>query len=223
MLYPETWFLIPEYTNITRIVTLFVKGSPLPPINRSNTALLLHDMQKDFLKDYRSRPELMACIKKTRELIDLAHSLHIPIIYTRVVNDPEFRYPKERAPYLFGGSTPTACLKGTEGTEFIEEVKPTSTDFVVTKVRSSAFYLTPLEAFLRTKNVWILVVAGGSVNWGVEWVARDATARDIVTVALRDCTYSGSPELHAASLANIDSFLGFVMNQPDVVKMLEKN
>ena len=53
-------------------------------------------------------------------------------------------------------------------------------------------------------------------------VARaDAKSRDIVTVALRDCTYSATDEAQAASLANIDDFLGYVMNADEVVKMLK--
>jgi nicotinamidase-related amidase len=66
------------------------------------------------------------------------------------------------------------------------------------------------------------VVAGGSTNWGVEWLARDAKSRDIVTVALRDCTYSATPEAQAASLANIDDFLGYVLNSGEVVEMFKR-
>ena len=72
------------------------------------------------------------------------------------------------------------------------------------------------------KDVWILIVAGGSTNHGVEWLARDAKARDLVTVALRDCTYSATDEAQAASLANIDDFLGYVMNAGEVVEMLKR-
>jgi ureidoacrylate peracid hydrolase len=111
---------------------------------------------------------------------------------------------------------------GTRGAEIIDDLKPTAGDYVITKVRSSGFYKTKLETLLRVKGVWILVVAGGSTNWGVEWLARDAKCRDIVTVALRDCTYSATPEAQAASLANIDDFIGYVMNQADVVELLTK-
>jgi ureidoacrylate peracid hydrolase len=103
----------------------------------------------------------------------------------------------------------------------IDELKPAADDSIVTKVRSSAFHETKLETLLRVKGVWILIVAGGSTNWGVEWLARDAKSRDIVTVALRDCTYSATDEAQAASLANIDDFLGYVMNADEVVKMLK--
>jgi nicotinamidase-related amidase len=198
-----------------------MKGAPLPPITRSNTALVLHDMQNDFIKESLSKPEMQAVVKRTRALIDLAHSLQMPVIYTRVETDPAIGFPSERAPYLQRpGST---CIQGTPGAEIINDLKPRSDDYVVTKVRSSAFYQTKLDTLLRVKGVWILVVAGGSTNWGVEWLARDARCRDLLTVALRDCTYSATPEAQAASLANIDDFIGSVMNQDEVVQMLSKS
>jgi len=197
-----------------------MKGAPLPPMNRSNTALVLHDMQNDFIKESLVRPEMQAVVKRTRTLIDLAHSLPIPVIYTRVETDPAIMFPSERAPYLRRPGS--ICVKGSPGAEIINELEPTADDYVVTKVRSSAFYQTKLDTLLRVKGVWILIVAGGSTNWGVEWLARDAKCRDIVTVALRDCTYSATPEAQAASLANIDDFIGYVMNQDEVVQILSK-
>ena len=198
-----------------------MKGAPLPPITRANTALVLHDMQNDFIKESLSKPEMQAVVKRTRALIDLAHSLQMPVIYTRVETDPAIGFPSERAPYLQRPGS--ICVKGTPGAEIIDDLKPRSDDYIVTKVRSSAFYQTKLDTLLRVKGVWILVVAGGSTNWGVEWLARDARCRDLLTVALRDCTYSATPEAQAASLANIDDFIGSVMNQDEVVQMLSKS
>ena len=195
-----------------------MKGAPLPPMNRSNTALVLHDMQNDFIGESLPKPEMQAVVKRTKALIDLAHSLPIPVIYTRVETDPAITFPSERAPYLRRPGS--ICLKGTPGAEIISDLKPEPDDYVITKVRSSAFYQTKLETLLRVKGVWILIVAGGSTNWGVEWLARDAKCRDIITVALRDCTYSASPEAQAASLANIDDFIGCVMSQEDVIQIL---
>jgi nicotinamidase-related amidase len=198
-----------------------MKGSPLPPIGRANTALVLHDMQNDFIKASLAKPEMQGVVKRTKALIDLAHSLPIPVIYTRVESDPVMRFPVERAPYLRRPGSPI-CVKGTDGAEVIDELKPATDDYIVTKVRSSAFHETKLETLLRVKDVWILIVAGGSTNHGVEWLARDAKARDLVTVALRDCTYSATDEAQAASLANIDDFLGYVMNAGEVVEMLKR-
>jgi nicotinamidase-related amidase len=196
-----------------------MKGAPPPPIGRRNTALVLHDMQNDFVKASLSKPEMQAVVKRTKALIDLARALPIPVIYTRVESDPAMTFPPERAPHL-RRSVPPICVKGTEGAEVIDELKPAAGDYIITKVRSSAFHETKLETLLRVKGVWILIVAGGSTNWGVEWLARDAKSRDLVTVALRDCTYSATPEAQAASLANIDDFLGYVMSYDQVVEVL---
>jgi ureidoacrylate peracid hydrolase len=197
-----------------------MKGAPLPPIGRTNTALVIHDMQNDFIKASLARAEMQAVVKRTRSLIELAHNLPIPVIYTRVENDPAMGFPTERAPYLRRPGPPI-CVKGTAGAEVIDELKPGAGDYIVTKVRSSAFHETKLETLLRVKDVWILIVAGGSTNWGVEWLARDAKCRDLVTVALRDCTYSATEDAQAASLANIDDFLGYVMNADEVAKILK--
>lgn len=198
-----------------------MKGAPLPPIGLTNSALVLHDMQNDFMRESLAQPEMIEAVKQTRALIDLAHSLPIPVIYTRVESDPAMSHPPERASYL-RRNAPPVCVKDTPGAEIIDQLKPTANDYVVTKVRSSAFYGTKMEALLRVKGIWILIVVGGSTNWGVEWLARDALTRDIVTIALRDCTYSPTPEAQAASLANIDDFLGYVMNSQEVIQILSK-
>ena len=198
-----------------------MKGAPLPPIGITNSALVLHDMQNDFMRESLAKPEMIEAVKQTRALIDLAHSLPIPVIYTRVESDPAMSHPPERASYL-RRNAPPVCVKDTPGAEIIDQLKPTANDYVVTKIRSSAFYGTKMEALLRVKGVWILIVVGGSTNWGVEWLARDALTRDLVTIALRDCTYSPTPEAQAASLANIDDFLGYVMNSHEVIQILSK-
>lgn len=198
-----------------------MKGTRLDRIELSHTALVLHDMQNDFIGGSLGKPEMAAVVKRTKALIDLAHTLPIPVIYTRVENDPDMEPPTERAPF-FRREGPVICAKGTRGAEIIDELRPGANDYVVTKVRYSAFYGTRMEPLLRSKGVWMLIVAGGSTNWGVEWLARDARARDIVPVVLRDCTYSATPEVQAASLANIDDFMGYVISHDEALKHLSR-
>src|SRR6266481_9712288 len=106
-----------------------MKGAPLPPIGRLNTALVLHDMQNDFIKASLSKPAMQAVVKRTRALIDLARSLPIPVIYTRVENDPAMGFPVERAPYLRRPGAPS-CVKGTDGAEVIDELEPAADDSI---------------------------------------------------------------------------------------------
>ncbi|MFC1967884.1 cysteine hydrolase family protein [Chloroflexota bacterium] len=199
-----------------------MKGAPLPAMGPGNTALVVHDMQNDFIGEAVStKPEMREVVRRVRALIDLAPSLPIPVIYTRFEHDPAIGYPSERAQYL-RWQRRNVCVKGTPGAAIIDELRPGPGDYVVTKVRSSAFYGTNMETLLRVKGIWILIVVGGSTNWGVEWLARDARCRDIVTIVLRDCTYSATEEAQNASLANINNFLGYVMNSDEVMEILAK-
>jgi ureidoacrylate peracid hydrolase len=194
---------------------------PPPPIALNNTALVVHDMQNDFIKESLAKPEMREVVQRVRALIDLAHSLPIPVIYTRYESDPAIGCPPERAPYFrYSGSE--ICVKGTLGADIIDELKPGPGDHVITKVRYSAFHSTKMETLLTIKGVWILIAVGGSTNWGVEWLARDARSSDRVTVVLRDCTYSPTEEAQAASLSNIDWFLGYVMDSNQVMEILAK-
>lgn len=199
-----------------------MQGCPLPPIGPKNTALIIHDMQYDFVNgSLGKKPEQRAeVIRKVRGLIDLARSLSMPVIYTRVETDPELPLPAERAPYLHRGTEPPRCVKGTRDADIVDELAPSPGDQIITKVRSSAFYGTKMDAVLRIKNRWIVLIVGGSTNWGVEWLARDAKTRDIVPVVIRDCTYSWTEEAKNQSLDAIDNFIGYVLNADQVAQML---
>src|SRR5437867_12369607 len=135
-----------------------MKGAPLPPIGRSNTALVLHDMQNDFIKASLSTPEMQVVVKRTKALIDLARSLPVPVIYTRVESDPAMTFPPERASYL-RRSGPPICVKGSAGAVVIVELKLAAGDYVITKVRSSAFQENILETCLRELFYYIRVLA----------------------------------------------------------------
>lgn len=112
------------------------------------------------------------------------------------------------------------CDEGTPGAEVIDELKPRTEDIVIKKLRYSGFYETGLEQRLRRLGVQNLLITGGSTNWGVEALARDAEYRDFVPIVLSDCTLGTSPELHAATLANVDLFIGFVKSSDEVIRML---
>jgi nicotinamidase-related amidase len=199
------------------------KEKPFPPITITNTALVIHDMQYDFVSDHLHDPEMQFMVKRTRELIDLAHQIGMPVIYTRVESDQAIRFPRERTPYLSSaGSKRLICEKGSRGAEILDELKPGPSDFVITKVRYSAFYGTPLESLTRIKGIWIFLIVGGSLNRGIEWLARDSLTRDIVNIVIADLTHSGTKEEQEASLANFRSFLGYIIKSDEAKSILSR-
>jgi nicotinamidase-related amidase len=112
------------------------------------------------------------------------------------------------------------CDEGTPGSRSDRRIEAPGRRYRHQKIRYSGFYETGLEQRLRRVGVQNLLITGGSTNWGVEALARDAEYRDFVPIVLSDCTIGTSPELHAATLANVDLFIGSVKSSGEAIRML---
>ena len=69
-----------------------------------------------------------------------------------------------------------------------ERVDVAATDILVERNRPSAFFRSDLEAVLASEGVDRIVVAGLSVNNAISATTRDAFARDIPAVVVREAT-----------------------------------
>lgn len=136
-----------------------------------NTVLLVVDMQKDFVRESGSLPVESAkeTIPYIRSLISRARKNKIRVCYTQdtqVEDDKEFEiWPKH-------------CIRGTEGWEIIEELKPEGDDMVFQKNRYDGFYETNLEHYLS--HVWHIeniIITGTVANICVAHTAASAGLR----------------------------------------------
>ncbi len=136
-----------------------------------STALLIVDMQNDFVKEggslvVGSAIETVPCIKS---LIDKARKNKVKVCYTQ---DTQFKGDKEFDIW------PEHCLKGTKGWEIIEELKPEEGEMVFQKNRYDGFYGTNLEHYLS--HVWLiknLIITGTVSNICVAHTAASAGLR----------------------------------------------
>jgi nicotinamidase-related amidase len=189
-------------------------------VRPENTALIIHDMENGFWKPpYTNSNKAESIIGPIQNMLAVARRLEMPIIYTLVVYGPQ-RFEVSLRRKIVGMQGVERCDEGTPGAEVIDELKPRADDIVIKKIRYSGFYETGLEQRLRRLGVQNLLITGGSTNWGVEALARDAEYRDFVPIVLSDCTLGTSPELHAATLANVDLFIGFVKSSDEAIRML---
>jgi nicotinamidase-related amidase len=189
-------------------------------INPKNTVLIIHDMENGFWKPpYTDFNKAESIIGPIQNILTVARRLKMPVIYTLVVYGPQrFEFSLRRK--IAGMQGAERCEEGTPGVEIIDELKPIAGEVIIKKLRYSAFYETGLEQRLRRLGAQNLLITGGSTNWGVDALARDAEYRDFVPVVLSDCTIGTSPELHAATLANIELFIGFVKTSDEAIRML---
>jgi len=139
-------------------------------VNPSNTALIIVDMQNDFVRKNGKLPvpTAEATIPSIRKLIDKARGSGALIIYTQdwhMKDDPEFKIWGEHA------------LAGTWGAEIVDELKPEKDDFIVKKYRYDAFFETSLDYILRVKNIKNTIITGTVANICVLHTAGSAALR----------------------------------------------
>jgi nicotinamidase-related amidase len=185
-----------------------------------HTALIVIDPQNDLclkegsigkmgydqsVYDFSVYPPMLANLKP---LLAAARKAQVMVIYTQATR--MFGRGKSFAGSRMGlkiykqkdpARLPRSVVEGTWGHEFIEEVKPESTDIVIKKVRNSAFVGTPLDMLLRNNNVKTLVVTGCQTDGCVESTVRDASySLGYICVIVRDCVASFSRECHDAMM-----------------------
>ncbi|MFP3218164.1 cysteine hydrolase family protein [Acidianus sp.] len=139
-------------------------------LNPHDTALIIVDMQNDFVRKDGKLPVPTAenTIKPIKDLIKKARNSSALVIYTQdwhMKDDPEFKIWGEHA------------LAGTWGAEIIDELKPEKDDFIIKKYRYDAFFETPLDYILRVKGIKNLIITGTVANICVLHTAGSAALR----------------------------------------------
>ncbi|MCL2438163.1 MAG: cysteine hydrolase [Coriobacteriia bacterium] len=199
-------------------------------IERGRCALLVIDMQNDFVREgaIMEVPEARNQLPRIATLIETCRALDIPIIYTVHQTDPVFN-PLEIAtfPHLIDGG----MRLGTDGIEVVNELEPAENDYVLRKRRYSAFYQTDLEIVLRNTSgaseddvcsalpVDTLIICGTVSNICCESTARDAYYRDYKVIFGSDVCSALNKAAHDATLANMELF-GQVMTSSEVITAL---
>ena len=112
---------------------------------------------------------------------------------------------------------PRWCAPDSWGADFYQ-VTPTADEPVITKYRYSGFSDTNLDLVLRSKGVSSLIMTGVASNNCVECTARDGFMRDYYIVFVDDCTAATNQAIHAATLANMDSLFGVVVQSQQILE-----
>ncbi|HXZ16254.1 MAG TPA: isochorismatase family cysteine hydrolase [Roseiarcus sp.] len=93
-------------------------------------------------------------------------------------------------------------------------------EIVCPKRRYSAFFATDLALFLREQGVERVVIAGVKTNVCIRATAQDAFAHGFTVVVPREATNSNRSHLAAASLEDIERYLGEVVPLERALEML---
>lgn len=184
---------------------------PYTTFDLTQTALLLCDLQNDFLhpegaygRAGQTAPEiaqlparmapLAAAFRARGGVVMATHFTLVPARGGEPLISPHL---KTLRPFLGKGD----FAPGGWGQQTVAELQPV--DIAVEKVAYSAFYMSRLEWVLRKLGIGRLIVAGIVTNGGVASTVRDAHVRDIDVTVLEDGCAAFSPALHRAAIEGL--------------------
>jgi nicotinamidase-related amidase len=187
-------------------------------LNRARCALLIIDMQRDFLEPGgfgemlgNDVAQLRRTIEPNRRLLAAWRAAGLPVFHTREGHRPDlFDLPpakkaRGRGATTIGDAGPMGriLVRGEPGHDIIAELYPEPGEPVIDKPGKGAFYATDLHAMLQHRGIEQLVVTGVTTEVCVNTTVREANDRGYDCLVLEDCVGSYFPEFQAAGLKMI--------------------
>jgi nicotinamidase-related amidase len=148
-------------------------------IDPARTALIVVDMQNDFVSDGGSLlvPDAAATVPVIADLLSLARESGMRVLFSQDTHrdgDPEWSIWPEHA------------RENTWGWQIVDALAPREDETVIRKVRYDAFYGTPLDHLLRLWGVGTVVLCGTVANICVHYTAASAALRWYDVVVAKD-------------------------------------
>ena len=172
------------------------------PIIPEKTAMLFFDTYNAALHPAdpvrAARAAEWGVIPNLQRINQACRTAGIPIFYAQADHRPDLKdfvshvvdvlgeQPREKGPYR---TVRPGVFMGSQEIEIIPEIAPQPGDYVIKKIRWSAFHQTRLEVHLRTLGVTTILLAGGAIEVGVASTAYSARDYGYSLVFLSDaCT-----------------------------------
>lgn len=187
-----------------------------PPftIEASQAALLVVDLQNDFVRDGAPQevPDARATLPVAQALVGACRAAGRPVIFTRYTAGPEITHHAWFSPEC--GPEQRSCWPGTtrryrdrdvavHGHDVVDELEPLDDELVVDKFGYGSFHNTVLDDALHARLVRQLWVIGTVTQICVEETVREGYRRGYEVVVAADAVSSFDDELHRATLRNL--------------------
>ena len=185
----------------------------------ARTALLIIDMQRDFLlpEGYAAQAgldiaPLVGTIRPIGTLLAMARGVGLLIVHTReghlpdLSDCPPYKLERSRRAHAeIGSKGPLGRLlvRGEVGHDFVDALRPLAGEIVIDKPGYSAFSHTTLQLVLTKRDIQTLILTGVTTEVCVSSTLRTAVDLGYRCITVRDACASGDPALHKASLAMI--------------------
>lgn len=195
------------------------------PADLSHIALVVIDMQRDFLEQGgfgdalgNDVSRLQAIVPTLKQLLTTCRAYKLPIFHTIECHQPDLsdcppaKQNRGKGSLKIGDVGPMGRLliQGEPGNGIIAELEPLPGEIVIPKPGKGAFYNTELTVHLQTMGITHLLITGVTTEVCVQTTMREANDRGYECLMVEDCTDSYFPEFKQATLEMVRAQGGIV-------------
>ncbi|MEM9535995.1 MAG: cysteine hydrolase [Cyanobacteria bacterium P01_E01_bin.45] len=192
---------------------------------REGVALLLIDMQRDFMETGgfgeslgNDVSTLRAILPTVKSLLEFFRSQDLPVIHTLECHQPDLsdcppsKRDRSNGTLKIGDAGPMGriLIRGEMGNAIIPEVAPLPDELCIYKPGKGAFYNTKLDEELKSQGLTHLIVGGVTTEVCVQSTMREANDRGYECLLVEDATESYFPEFKQATLEMVRAQGGIV-------------
>lgn len=191
-----------------------VRPLPTDKIRASNTAILVIDMERDFVDSdgAQETPGGRALVPLINRLIAWARPHAIPVIFTYEM------HRSDKSDYGIELEYDTLhCLEGTPGCELTDGLDVQPHDYhVYNKRRYDCFMGTDLDILLRSKRIENLICCGVTAHVCVMNTVYTARNLDYRAIVPRDAIAGVTPDHYAAALLCMSDLFAYITTVDEV-------
>jgi nicotinamidase-related amidase len=216
-----------------------LQAEPEPiELDWTKTALLIIDMQRDFLEPGgfgaalgNDVTKLASAVGPCQAMLKAARAADLLVVHTREGHLPDLsdapvaKLRRGKPSLRIGDPGPMGriLIRGESGHDIIQQLAPLDHEIVIDKPGKGAFYATGLDEILQKYGVENLLVCGVTTEVCVNTTVREANDRGYRCVVLADCCASYFPEFHEMGLKMIKAqggIFGWVSDSAAVLEMI---
>ncbi len=188
-------------------------------------ALIIQDLQNDVMVEGGAFADSGApvhaaaqnVVANAARLAEACRAKGVPVIHVWYVVEQGAPGLKINAP-LFEGVAEGALVRGTWGAAPVAGLEAADGDFVVEKMRMSAWEGTNLEHILKGTGRDTVIVTGAWTNMSIEHTSRTGADKGYYMVVPEDSCSTISPEWHAAAINYALQNVSTVTNTDAVIR-----
>jgi gluconolactonase len=197
-------------------------------LDPARAALIIQDMQNDVIIEGGAFAESGSpqhakeqnVVENAAKLADACRGKGVPVIHVHYIVEEGAPGLKLNAPLFQGLKEAGAMVRGSWGAAPADGLEPRQGDYVVEKMRMSAWEGTKLEQILLGLGIDTVIVTGAWTNMSIEHTSRTGADKGYNVVVPEDCCSTMNADWHNASINYALQNVSTVTSSGDVIEAL---